>query len=118
MISGEREVEVLDEKGKVKTQIEYEQGKVFPNLLGNNHGVTNTIRIDSKVLDAVDSDDPTKSRNQAVEDLREVVATIGKKGNRVHTYDVLSRSPCSTRVGMQTMSHISSVYALSGVSSL
>ena len=32
MISDEREVEVVDEKGKVKTQIEYERGKVFPNL--------------------------------------------------------------------------------------
>lgn len=80
MISGEREVEVFDEKGKVKTQIEYEQGKIFPNLLGNTHEVTHTIRIDSKVLDEVDSEDPTKSRNQAAEDLREVVATIGKKG--------------------------------------
>ena len=80
MISGEREVEVVDEKGKVKTQIEYERGKVFPNLLGNSHGVTHTIQFDSKVLDAVDSDDPTKSRSQAAEELREVVATIGKRG--------------------------------------
>ena len=80
MISGEREVEVVDEKGKVKTQIQYEQGKVFPNLLGNSHGVTHTIQFDSKVLDAVDSDDPTKSRSQAAEELREVVATIGKSG--------------------------------------
>ncbi len=80
MISGEREVEVPDEKGKVKTQIQYERGKVFPNLLGNSHGVTHTIQFDSKVLDAVDSDDPTKSRSQAAEELREVVATIGKRG--------------------------------------
>lgn len=80
MISGEREVEVVDEKGKVKTQIQYERGKVFPNLLGNSHGVTHTIQFDSKVLDAVDSDDPTKSRSQAAEELREVVATIGKQG--------------------------------------
>ncbi len=80
MISGEREVEVPDEKGKIKIQVEYERGKVFPNLLGNNHGITRTIQFDSKVLDAVDSDDPTKSRSQAAEELREVVATIGKKG--------------------------------------
>ena len=87
MISGEREVDVLVENGsskkskkKTETKIEYEEGKVFPNLLGNTHGVTRTIRIDSKVLDEVDSDDPTKSRSQAAEELREVVATIGKKG--------------------------------------
>ena len=80
MISGEREVEVPDEKGKLKKEIRYERGKVFPNLLGNSHGVTHTIQFDSKVLDAVDGDDPTKSRNQAADELREVVATIGKKG--------------------------------------
>lgn len=80
MISGEREVEVLDEKGKVKTQIEYERGKVFPNLLGNSHGITHTLRIDSKVLAEAESGDPTKNRSQAAEDLRETVATIGKPG--------------------------------------
>ena len=80
MISGEREVEVPDGKGKLKKEIRYERGKVFPNLLGNNHGITHTIQFDSKVLDAVDSDDPTKNRNQAADELREVVATIGKKG--------------------------------------
>ena len=42
-------------------------------MLGNNHGITHTIRIDSKVLDAVDSDDPSKSRSQAAEELRQVV---------------------------------------------
>ncbi len=87
MISGEREVEVVEDNSNGKkdrrkkdTKIEYERGAVFPNLLGNNYGITHTIRIDSKVLDAVDSDDPSKSRSQAAEELRQVVATIGKKG--------------------------------------
>ena len=80
MISGEREVEVLDEKGKVKTQIEYERGKIFPNFLGNSHSVTHTLRIDSKVLADAESGDPTRNRSQAAEDLRETVATIGKQG--------------------------------------
>ena len=80
MISGEREVEVVEDnsngkKGKKKTdtKIEYERGAVFPNLLGNDHGITHTIRIDSKVLDAVDSDDPSKSRSHAAEELRQAV---------------------------------------------
>ena len=51
MISGEREVEVVDEKGKVKTEIVYEQGTIFPDLLGNRDG-EHTLRIDSKVLAA------------------------------------------------------------------
>lgn len=87
MISGKREVEVVGEDSNGKkspkkkdTKIEYGRGAVFPNLLGNSHDTTHTIRIDSKVLNAVDSDDPTKSRSQAEEELRQVVATIGKKG--------------------------------------
>ncbi len=49
MISGERKVEVIDEKGKVKTEIRYEEGKIFSELLGNMNG-EHTLRIDSKVL--------------------------------------------------------------------
>ena len=79
-ISGEREVEVVDEKGKVKTEIKYERGAIFPDLLGNSEGVTRTLRIDSKVLAAAESGDPTKNRSQAAEELRQIVATIGKKG--------------------------------------
>ena len=79
-ISGEREVEVVDEKGKVKTEIKYERGAIFSDLLGNSEGITRTLRIDSKVLDAAESGDPTKNRSQAAEELRQIVATIGKKG--------------------------------------
>ena len=79
-ISGEREVEVVDEKGKVKTEIKYERGAIFPDLLGNEKRITRTLRIDSKVLAAAESGDPTKNRSQAAEELRQIVATIGKKG--------------------------------------
>ena len=79
-ISGEREVEVVDEKGKVKTEIKYERGAIFPDLLGNEKGITRTLRIDSKVLAAAESGDPTKNRSQAAEELRQIVGTIGKKG--------------------------------------
>ena len=79
-ISGEREVEVVDEKGKVKAEIKFERGAIFPDLLGNSEGVTHTLRIDSKVLAAAESGDPTKNRSQAAEELRQIVATIGKKG--------------------------------------
>ncbi|MCG9131609.1 DEAD/DEAH box helicase family protein [Candidatus Poribacteria bacterium] len=78
-ISCEREVEVVDENGNVKTEIRYERSNIFPDLLGNMDG-EHTLRIDSKVLDAAESGDPTKNRIQAAEELREKVATIGKKG--------------------------------------
>ncbi len=86
-ISGERTVEVVRENGsnrrrrkKKETRIVYEQGSVFPELLGNSAGVTRTLRIDSKMLAAAESEDPNKNRSQAAEDLRQVVATIGKRG--------------------------------------
>ncbi len=78
-ISGEREEEVIDENGKVQTKIVYEEGAIFPDLLGNRDG-EHTLRIDSKVLAAAESGDPTKNRIQAAEELRQKVATIGKKG--------------------------------------
>lgn len=79
MISGERKVEVVDENGKVRTEIRYERSTIFPDLLGNMDG-EHTLRIDSKVLAAAESGDATKNRSQAAEELRQKVATIGKKG--------------------------------------
>ena len=86
-ISGERVVEVVAEnntsrKGRKKkeTKITYEEGSVFPEFLDNSNGVTQTLRIDSKMLAEAESEDPNKNRSQAAEDLRQIVATIGKPG--------------------------------------
>ncbi len=84
-ISGEREVEVVDEnttgrRRKKQTKTVYEQGAVFSELLANSEGVKRTLRIDSKMLADAESEDPRKNRSQAAEDLRQVVATIGKRG--------------------------------------
>ena len=84
-ISGEEEVEVIGEnggKGKKKkgTKTAYGQGAVFSDLLSNEGGVLRTIRIDSKMLAQAESEDPTKNRIQAAEELRQIVATIGKRG--------------------------------------
>ena len=87
-ISGERTVEVVHENGssarrrkKKETKTVYEQGAVFPELLGNDEGVTRTLRIDSKMLAEAESEDPKKNRSQAAEELRQIVATIGKRGH-------------------------------------
>ena len=85
-ISGERVVEVIDENNTTKkrkkkeTKIVYERGSVFPEFLDNSEGVTRTLRIDSKMLAEAESEDPNKNRSQAAEDLRQIVATIGKLG--------------------------------------
>ncbi|MFN8474909.1 MAG: ASCH domain-containing protein [Anaerolineae bacterium] len=96
-ISGEQEVEVVapdaddadDEDGdetprrktkKPKKATSYGQGRVFPDYFSNRSGFTPTIRIDSKLLAQAESGDPTVSRGEAAELLREIVATVGKKG--------------------------------------
>ena len=85
-ISGEQVVEVVNDESttrrrrKKETKIVYEQGAVFPELLGNSEGVTQTLRIDSKMLAEAESEDPNRNRSQAAEDLRQIVATIGKRG--------------------------------------
>ena len=79
-ISGEESREVVEENGKNSTKTIYSQGSLFPDMLSNSEGISRTLRIDSKKLAEAESDDPQKNRTQAAEDLRQVVATIGKPG--------------------------------------
>ena len=39
-----------------------------------------TLRIDSKLLEAAESDDPTATQKEAAEELRQIVSTVGKPG--------------------------------------
>ena len=85
-ISGESETEVVDENStgkrrKKKTdENSLRAGCYLPELLSNSEGITRTLRIDSKMLAEAESEDPNKNRSQAAEDLRQIVATIGKQG--------------------------------------
>ena len=84
-ISGEEEVEVIGENGgkakkRKRTKTAYNQGSVFPDLLSNEEGVLRTLRIDSKKLAEAESADSTKKGSDAAEELRQIVATIGKRG--------------------------------------
>ena len=86
-ISGEEVHEVVEENGssgrrrkKKQIQTVYGQGQVFPDMLSNTESSSRTLRIDSKKLAEAESEDPQKNRTQAAEDLRRVVATIGKPG--------------------------------------
>jgi len=66
---------------KPKTRIAYgRRTTAFPELFQNNSGRTRTIHIDSKRLDKVESEDPDATRDQAAQELREVVNTVGKPG--------------------------------------
>ncbi len=86
-ISGEDEVENVEENGgnrgrrrRKDTRTVYGQGAVFSDLLSNDKDLLRTLRIDSKMLADAESEDPGKNRAQAAEDLRQIVATIGKPG--------------------------------------
>jgi type III restriction enzyme len=102
-ISGEEEIEVTEDddsedaaereeesqqdqprprsgRKKKKTRIVYGQGKLFPEYFANREGFKPTIRIDSKLLAEAESGSAAASRKEAAEELRRIVATVGKKG--------------------------------------
>jgi type III restriction enzyme len=93
-ISGETEAEhEIDEDGddessdessvrgkKSKKKIIHGRGSVFPEHFSNTAQEKRTIRIDSKLLAEAESDDPTKNRSEAAEELRRVVGTVGRSG--------------------------------------
>lgn len=97
-ISGEQVVEVVNpeqvaeeaedqeeepkstRKQKQKTRLVYGQGKVFPDYFSNREGFTPTVRIDSKLLAQAERGDPSLSKQDAAEQLRKIVATVGKPG--------------------------------------
>jgi type III restriction enzyme len=88
-ISGEQEIEVVEDdnssgsrrKRKKKTKkTVYGRGRVFPDHFSNTESSKPTIRIDSKLLEQAESGDPNVSKAEAAEQLRQIVATVGKKG--------------------------------------
>ena len=90
MISGEALVEEAEadsdatptkgKRRKRKLSKRFSDGLMgFPDLW-NRQGFEATLRIDSKLLAAAESEDPTASSKEAAEELRKVVSTIGVAG--------------------------------------
>ncbi len=94
-ISGQTEVEDIleetddeDDEGdsrtrrkRNKTRVSYGTSRTgFPELFQNDKGRLWTLRIDSKRLDKVESEDPDATRDEAAKELREIVNTVGKPG--------------------------------------
>ncbi|HJT31819.1 MAG TPA: hypothetical protein VJ783_07175, partial [Pirellulales bacterium] len=67
------------QRGK-RTQTIYGRGSVFPEYLSNTPTEKRTIRIDVKLLAEAESEDPAKTKQRFAEELRRVVATVGKPG--------------------------------------
>ncbi|MCR4414259.1 MAG: DEAD/DEAH box helicase family protein, partial [Thermoguttaceae bacterium] len=67
-------------KGKRKKKVVYGRGAVFPEYFSNTPDRKHTIRIDTKLLGEAESEDPNKTRQDAAEELRRIIATVGKRG--------------------------------------
>jgi type III restriction enzyme len=78
---GEQEVE-QPRKGRNKRQTVFGRGAVFPEYFSNTAERRYTIRIDSDLLSKAEAGklDSSKSKREAAERLRRIVATVGKKG--------------------------------------
>jgi type III restriction enzyme len=93
-ISGQADVEEIPEENgdegeeepatrrkKTRTRVAFGANKTtFPELFQNGPGRLWTIRIDSRRLEKVESEDPDATRDEAAKELREIVNTVGKPG--------------------------------------
>lgn len=71
---------VKKRRKKPKASKKYGNGEVFPELLSNRAGAEVTLRIDSKLLAAAESEDPNTTKKEAAEELRKIVSTVGRPG--------------------------------------
>lgn len=92
-ISGEQSVEVVDDEPdddrddeapvrarRPKTRTTYGAGRLFPEYFANTPDRRYTIRIDTKLLAEAESESLNANRKAAAEELRRIVATVGKPG--------------------------------------
>ena len=75
----EDEEEAGPKKGKTKKKVVYGPSEVLPEF-ANTANCKVTICIDVKKLKDAESEDPQKSKQVAAEELRKVVASVGKPG--------------------------------------
>ena len=67
-------------KRKPKPKTVYGRGDAFPEVFSNTEWAKRTIRIDSKLLAEAEKEDGQRRRKEAAEQLRKVVATVGRPG--------------------------------------
>jgi type III restriction enzyme len=81
---------------KPKTTISYGHGQIFPQYFQNSPHQRRTLRIDSKLLAEAESEDPNANRQTAAQELRRIVATVGRPG------ELGEHIRCVVSVGMLT----------------
>ena len=98
-------------KGKVKTRTVFGDSSVLAEL-ANIPTRKHTIRIDTKLLAEAESEDPNKKKQQMGEELRRVVATVGKQGQPgEHVRCVVSVSMLTEGWDANNVTHILGVRA-------
>jgi type III restriction enzyme len=77
-ISGESEIDTMDVEGNsIKTK-RFDPSTILPDL-ANSENFQHTIRIDSKLLKKIETEEG-ESKDQAALRLRELIDTVGKRG--------------------------------------
>jgi type III restriction enzyme len=66
-------------KGKNKKHVVYGPSAILPEL-ANTPTHKHTVRIDTKLLKEAESEDPNKTKQTLGEELRKIIATVGKAG--------------------------------------
>lgn len=88
------------------------KGAIFPEYFSNTAKLKRTIRIDTKLLAEAESDDPKKKKLDAAEELRKVVATVGKSGEPgEHVRCVVSVSMLTEGWDANNVTHILGIRA-------
>jgi type III restriction enzyme len=77
-LSGEREEEVLLPNGKTETKTVFGSSNILDEF-SNEEGLRRTIRIDSKLLAALQGDGE-ESKDDRVAEMRRIIDTVGKPG--------------------------------------
>jgi type III restriction enzyme len=76
---GEEEGDGTGKKEKAKKQVVYGKSAILKEF-ANTPARKYTVRIDTKLLKEAESEDPNKNKKSAAEELRKVIATVGKPG--------------------------------------
>jgi type III restriction enzyme len=112
-IAGEREEEVPDPDNPKKTITvkRYGGGEVFPEQLANSEGVQRTIRIDTKLLAKLETEEG-ETKDDAALRMRELIDTVGKRGGLgEHVRCVVSVSMLTEGWDANNVTHILGIRA-------
>jgi len=109
--NGDEPVEHDKKTRKKKTGTVYGPSQLFDEF-ANTPTRKHTIRIDSKLLEEAESDDPKKNKRTAAEELRRVVGTVGKRGEPgEHVRCVVSVSMLTEGWDANNVTHILGIRA-------